>query len=289
MIKFKGVMPALITPLNADETLNAEVYKKLIGDLMKKGAYGFYAGGATGEGIALRREVREQLAFEAVKAADKKVPVIVHIASADFSEAKELAKQAESVGASAISAIPPLFFAYDENDIYNYYKELASCVNIPLVIYYNLAAGFKFSADFAAKLFEIDNITAIKWTCSDYFGMMRLKDITNGEMNIINGPDEMLLMGLCAGADGGIGTTYNYQFDTIKEVYESFISGDIEKARKAQYLADRRIYKTFKYECIPAAKAILERQGYNVGNAAFPMKKYTEEEKTKIYNEVFAN
>jgi N-acetylneuraminate lyase len=84
------------------------------------------------------------------------------------------------------------------------------------MIYYSPAARFDISADFAAKMFEVDNITAIKWTSSDYYEMLRLKDLTHGEMNIINGPDEMLLMGLNAGADGGIGTTYNFMFETIK-------------------------------------------------------------------------
>lgn len=281
-MRFKGVMPALITPLKADESLNRPVVGQLINDLLAKGAQGFYVGGATGEGIALRREVREELAEASVEAVKGRAPVIVHVASADFSEAVALAKHAEAVGAQGISAIPPLFFKYDTNDVYQYYKALANAVHIPLMIYYNPAAGFAINADIAARLFEIDNLTSIKWTSPDYFGMIRLKDLTHGEMNIINGPDEMLLMGLSAGADGGIGTTYNYQMETIRRVYDCFCNGDMEGARAAQTEADRVIAQLFKYTTIPVSKAIMELQGYDVGYAAFPMKRYTDADKQQI-------
>lgn len=281
-MKFKGIIPALVTPLNEDETINTSVLVELINYLNSKGADGFYIGGATGEGLALRTEERMVLAQEAVNAINGKKPSIIQVASTDFNDAILLAKHAEKIGADAISATPPLFFQYDENDVYNYYKALADSVHIPVMIYYSPAARFDISADFAAKMFEVDNITAIKWTSSDYYEMLRLKDLTHGEMNIINGPDEMLLMGLNAGADGGIGTTYNFMFETIKSIYDNFITNDPEEAQRYQTLANRIIAELKKYHTIPLTKVILEEMGFNVGNATFPMKRYTDKEKQAI-------
>ena len=288
MKRFTGIMPALITPLTEDENLNVPVLKELLEHLLQEGSDGFYIGGATGEGIALSREVREELAAESVKYVDGKKPCIIHIASANFNEAVALAKQAEAVGADAISAIPPMFFAYDENDVYNYYKKLAKSVHIPLMIYYNPAAGFTVNAEFAARMFEIDNVTAIKWTSSDYFGMMKLKELTHGEMNIINGPDEMLLMGLNAGADGGIGSTYNIICPMIKKIYNEFKAGNTLAAHEAQMAADRVIAALLKYKVIPGIKVVLERKGFAVGNPAFPQTRYTEAEKDKIMADLMA-
>ena len=156
------------------------------------------------------------------------------------------------------------------------------------MIYYNPAAGFSMNAKFAARAFEIDNVTAIKWTSSDYFQMMQLKHLTHGEMNVINGPDEMLLMGLNAGADGGIGTTYNFMLDIIRGVYDRFMARDIEGAQREQERADRVIAKLLTYELIPAVKAILEDMGFAVGAATFPMKQYTDEQKQMIAKEIKA-
>ena len=282
-IKFTGVMPALITPLTERETVNVPVLHQLINGLLDQGASGFYIGGATGEGIALSRDVREELAAESVKAIAGRKPAIVHVASAVYGEAIALAKQAEAAGADCISAIPPLFYGYDENEVFNYYKTLAEAVSIPLLVYYNPAAGFNMRADFAARLFTIDNVTAIKWTSSDYYGLMRLKDLTHGEMNIINGPDEMLLMGLNAGADGGIGSTYNVILPLIKGVYDSFAAGDIAAAQDFQNRANRIINVIIKHKVIPAVKVMLEGQGFAVGNSIFPMRRYDDAEKQAIY------
>lgn len=282
MMKFSGVMPALISPIDENEKINIPVLNQLLSDLLAKGADGFYLCGATGEGLALATEQRMILAEEAIKTVDGRKPCIVQVAAGNFEDAIRLAKHAERCGAAAISATPPLFFSYDKDDVYNYYKTLADAVSIPMMIYYNPAAGFHINADIAAKMFEIDNVTAIKWTSSDYYQMMRLKDLTQGEMNIINGPDEMLLMGLCAGADGGIGTTYNFMLEIIRGIYDNFAAGDIEKAREYQIRATRIISVLLSYKIIPAAKVILEAQGYAVGNATYPMKRYTDAEKATI-------
>ncbi len=280
-MKFTGIMPALITPLNNDETVNTEVLKKLIKRLLADGADGFYIAGATGEGISLPYEQRAILAEASINAVGGEKPCIIHVASTDFHEAIALAKHAEECGAAAISAIPPLFYKYDEDDIYNYYKKLAEAVHIPLVIYYNPNAGFAINAKFAARMFEIDNITSIKWTSPDYCGMMELKNLTHGEMNIINGPDETLLMGLAAGADAGIGTTYNFMLPLIRGVYDNFRSGNIEKANEYQCKVAHIISSMRAYPTIPITKALVEAMGYNVGYAAFPHKALTEEKKTE--------
>ena len=282
MMRFKGIMPALVTPLKADESINTEVLAQLTESLLAEGADGFYVGGATGEGLALRTEERMVLAEAATDAIRGRRPCIVQVAAMDFSDALALAKQAEAVGADAISATPPVFFKYDEDDVYNYYKALADAVHIPLMIYYNLNAGFNISAEFAARMFEVDNITAIKWTSSDYYQMMMLKELTHGEMNIINGPDQMLLMGLSSGADGGIGTTYNFMLEKYKGIYERFTDGDMAGALAIQTEADRVISALKKYTLIPATKAIMEAKGFAVGNAAFPMKRYSGEEKAEL-------
>lgn len=283
-MKFKGIMPAIVTPLDENENININTLKLLMNDLIKQGADGFYVGGATGEGYALKPEERKKLTETSVEVSrESNLPCIIQVASTDFNTAISLAKHADAKGADAVSATAPLFFSYDADDVYNYYKKLAEAVHIPVMVYYNPFAKFPMDAEFIKRLFEIDNITSIKWTSSDFYQMMILKEITNGEIEIINGFDEMLLMALCAGADGGIGTTYNYQLKYVRCVYESFLNGNIKKAMEYQMKVSKTV-ASFKGEpIIPASKAVLECMGYDVGNAAFPMKRYDEIEKQKIY------
>ncbi len=279
---FSGVMPALCTPLHEDESVNTKVVEQLIEYFLGQGADGFYIAGATGEGLALRPDERRILAETAINAVNGRKTCIVQVASTDFSEAIRLAKHAEQSGAAAISATPPLFFRYDENDVYNYYKALADAVHIPLMVYNSPLAGFPLTPDFIAKLFKIDNITSIKWTSSDYYGLMKLKQLTNGEINVMNGPDEMLLMGLSAGADGGIGATYNFMFPLFRGIYDNFKSGNMEMAKKYQDKVTQIITALRSFTTIPCAKALLEEVGFEMGNATFPMKRYNAEQKKEL-------
>lgn len=284
-MKLQGIMPALATPLCKDENVNLFVLRELVEFFLNKGANGFYLAGATGEGLAIRPDQRRLLAESAIRQVGGRVPCIVQVASTDFSEVIRLAKHAESVGADAISSTPPIFFRYDEDDVYNYYKALSDAVSIPIMIYNSPLAGFPISPAFAARMFEIDNVTSIKWTSSDYFGLMQLKQLTNGEMTVMNGPDEMLLMGLSAGADGGIGTTYNFMFSHFLNVYKAFCKGDMEKAQAYQNKITSIIgaLRTVK-SCpsIPATKALLGEMGFDAGDAAFPQKKLSDEKKREL-------
>lgn len=86
-------------------------------------------------------------------------------------------------------------------------------------------------------------------------------------------------MGLTAGADGGIGTTYNIMLDVIRGIYDSFVAHDIENAQREQARANQVISTLLNYRLIPAVKAVLEDMGFAVGNATFPMKQYREDQK----------
>ena len=57
-------------------------------------------------------------------------------------------------------------------------------------------------------------VAGVKFTSSDFFQLERMKR-AHPDLTIWNGYDEMLLSGLSAGADGGIGSTYNVLCPTI--------------------------------------------------------------------------
>ncbi len=282
---FRGVFPALITPLTKEEKLNVSALEKLLHYEIIAGADGFYIGGATGEGLLLDIPERKKLCEKSIEFIGKDKTKIVHITDINFRNTIELAKHAEACGADAISSIAPIYFKYDENDIYNYYKAIAESVNIPLIIYYTSAAGVNISTDLFCRLFEIDHITGVKWTSSNYYELIKLRERCP-DANIFNGPDEMLVCGLSAGADGGIGSTYNVMYPLIRSIYDHFRAGDPANALEQQKKADKIINVMLRYSVIPVCKMILEEMGIEVGHASFPMTRYTREEREKIKREL---
>ena len=274
--KFTGVMPALITCMDENGNLNRPVLEKLLGDLLAQGADGFYVCGATGEGLTISKKLHMDMTRETVKIVAGRVPCIVHVARMNMDEMLELAAYAESVGADAISAVPPLFYKYDNDGIYAYYKRLCDSVKIPVVIYNNPNTGVSFGIDLLERLFTIPNLTSIKWTNSDFFTVLRLKERVP-EANVINGPDEMLAMGLAAGCDACIGTTYNFQLPLIKAIYNAFKENRVDEARELQMKADKIIGALLSRNTIMATKLLMDRMGYDVYHAVFPMQKFSPE------------
>lgn len=285
-MKISGIMPALVTPLNSDETLNVTALRTLIDYHKKQDADGFYICGATGEGLVLSVDTRKRLFEESVNAVGSEKQKIIHVTDMNFETTKRLAKYAEDVGADAISAIPPIYFGYDEDDIYNYYKEIAASVKIPLMLYYTPSANVQISTQLFKRLSEIDNITSVKWTMNNYYKMIEFVGAVGDKMQVINGPDEMLLCGLSAGASGGIGTTYNVMLPLYKKIYQCFKNADMATALKVQTEADKIISVLCKYSLISATKVTLEYMGFDVGYPTFPMKRYTKEEKKTIIKDL---
>lgn len=288
--EIKGVMPALVTPLMEDGlSLNALAFRRLIDYHKKQGAYGFYITGGTGEGLVLSMDTKKKAISEAVSAIGDDALKIVHIADMNFENTKRLAKYAEDAGADMISAIPPIYFDYDSDDIYNYYKEIAAQVKIPLMLYYTPSANTVLDTAFFTRLLEIDNVTSIKWTMNGYYKLIELLTVAGDDkVKIVNGPDETLVSGLSAGCAGGIGSTYNLMLPWYKKIYESYRAGDMATALETQKKANKVINVIIKYKVIPSIKAVLDVMGFEAGPATYPQTQYTSEMKQKIFDELLA-
>ncbi|MBR5520182.1 MAG: dihydrodipicolinate synthase family protein [Clostridia bacterium] len=282
-MKFTGIMPALVTPFAADgRTVDEAATRALVEYQLGLGADGFYILGSTGEGLLMSEEARRTMCEIVIDQVGKRKPVICHVAAMRFDEAVRLAKHAEAAGADAISAIPPIFFHYREADIFAYYKTLAESTHLPFIMYNHPAANGGLSADSVAKMFEVDQITGVKWTVNNYYEVIRLKEMTHGEMNIINGPDEMLISGLAAGCDAGIGTTYNVMLPQYLQIYRLFRAGKVDEARAVQEQVNRVVHAIIANEVIPATKAMCAMLGYPVGEASFPMRQMSEDDRAAL-------
>jgi N-acetylneuraminate lyase len=130
-------------------------------------------------------------------------------------------------------------------------------------------------ADLVRAPHHIKNIIGLKWTSYNYFEMRNIKELNNGDVNVINGPDETLLCGLTMGADGGIGATYNPMPKVYVKIYDSFVSGRLEEAQKAQYKANKVIKVLLKHGVLNGVKDMLEMLGFDVGYCTYPMKRFT--------------
>ena len=278
-VRFHGVMSALVSCVDENGKVYEEDMRRLMRWEMEQGINGFYLCGGTGEGPVLQQETRMRIAEIAKDEAGGKASLIAHIGAIDLVTAKKLAEHAGRIGLDAISSVPPFFFHYGEKEIGDWYRELAEASGLPVIMYASPLAGVNITWDMVDRLMEIPGMAGVKWTNYDYFTMHRIKELEGGDINVLNGPDEMLLPGLCMGADGGIGATYNVMPRLFREIYDAFGKGDMEKARAAQYQANKLIEILIKFGVVCGVKEILNELGYQCGYQVYPQKRFDEEER----------
>ena len=298
-IRFTGVMPALLTPLHADGSVNTAAVKPLTDFALDNGVDGFYVCGSSGEGPVLSASARMEMTeavMDAVKSrktrAGRSPDVIVHVAAPNPLDAMMLARHAEKLGADAVSSLSPNFvYEYNEEELLEYYRVLAGQSSLPLLIYAKPSLKAADIKGFIEKAMEIETVIGLKFTIRDYFHLRRIKEINGGDVNVINGPDETLLCGLTMGADGGIGTTYNLMPDWFAALYDCWKRGDLAAAQAWQYKINRVIDVVLRFGkngAINASKAVLRLKGFDVGNAVFPNREYSVEEMNRLAAELRA-
>ena len=284
--KFKGIFTALLTPFDKNNKVNESELKKLVEFNLEKGINGFYVGGSTGESMVMTAEERKEVFRIGKEAAGDKVPMIAHCGAISTDAAIDMAKTAESLGYDAISAVAPFYYGFPAAAIKQYYTDIVSSVNIPMVIYnFPGGNGFTFTPDYAAEMFKDKRFIGIKHTSADLFTLQQFKEKIDG-VTVFNGFDEMCLGGLAMGADAGIGSTYNVLCSEYCKLYDLFQKGDIRAAQEQQYKINRVVTLIIKYGVIRSIKYILTLLGIDSGEAVFPGTPLTDSEKAALKKEL---
>jgi 4-hydroxy-tetrahydrodipicolinate synthase len=161
--KFHGVFPYLVSPIDAQGRIKADVLARLCDDLIKAGVHGLTPLGSTGEFAYLSREQRETVVKTTIEAAGKRVPVIAGVASTATADAVDQARRYQALGADGILAICEAYFPLRDAQVEAYFRSIADAADIPVVIYTN--PNFQRSdltLDVIARLAKHPRIVGIK-------------------------------------------------------------------------------------------------------------------------------
>ncbi|HUC98799.1 MAG TPA: dihydrodipicolinate synthase family protein [Candidatus Polarisedimenticolaceae bacterium] len=134
----RGVLLPIITPFDEKVRVDEQIMRQLIDFHIKAGVQGLFVLGSTGQGPAMTIEERKQTAAVALDQAQSRVPVIIHVGTADAGSAVELAEHAAAHKADAVAIVPPYYYSDNtEYEIIAHYKAVAKAVPLPIFIYEN--------------------------------------------------------------------------------------------------------------------------------------------------------
>jgi len=279
--EFTGVIPAVLTIFDEDEAIDEKGTRDFINHLITKGIDGFYLTGSTGEGFLMNLEERKRVVEIVIDEVAGRLPVMVHIGAIGTRNSIDLARHAHRTGADAISSVPPFYWDFKEEHIYNYYRDIAEATPLPVVIY-NIPLAGLLGFNTVKRLATIEGVKGIKYTATTYQQITLIKDQIGPDFLVYSGCDEMAVSGLLSGADGLIGSFYNLMPELFIEIYQAVKNGDIETARLKQKTAVQIINYTLSYDYFSVIRLGLKWMGVEAGYSRRPFNNYSGVEEERI-------
>lgn len=278
-IEIKGIISAIITPMNEDESINVVALREQVNRQIEGGVHAIFCFGTNGEGYILNTEEKKLVLKTVIEEANGRVPVYAGTGCVSTKETIEQSKMAMALGADAISIITPSFALASQNELYDHYKAVAEAVDMPIILY-NIPArtGNALTPATIGKLSKIPNIVGAKDSSGNFTNILGYISATeDSNFSVLSGNDQLILWTLKAGGVGGIAGCANVYPHTMASIYNCYMEGDWEKAKEYQdSIASFR--DCFKYgNPNTVVKTAVSLLGYNVGKCRAPFNQLPEE------------
>lgn len=281
-VEIKGIIPPILTPMNADESINEKELRNQVNRQIDAGVHGIFAFGTNGESYALTAAEKDKVLETVIEETNGRVPVYAGSGCITTKETIEMSRKAEKMGADVLSVITPYFAAASQDELYDHYMRVAEAVDMPIVLY-NIPArtGNALAPATVARLAkDAPNIVGAKDSSGNFDNMKQYIELTSDigkDFSVLSGNDSLILPALVFGGKGGIAGCANVFPHTMVEIYEAFAKGDLECAKKVQD-SIRTLRACFKYgnpnTIIKIATGLL---GYPVGDCRRPFCKLSAE------------
>lgn len=273
--QIKGIIPPIVTPMNADESVNIPELRSQVERQIAGGVHGIFPFGTNGEGYILSLKEKEEILEAVVDQVKGRIPVYAGSGCISTQDTIYMSKRAEELGANVLSIITPSFAVASQKELYDHYVEVAKHVNIPIVLY-NIPprTGNKLLPETVAKLAkDVDVIMGAKDSSGDRDNLKAYIDLTQDldkDFSVLAGNDGNILFCLQNGGKGGIAGRANLWPKTVASIYNYFVAGDLDKAQEAQdaVAALQRVFKFGNANTI--IKKAVNLLGYPVGDCRRP-------------------
>ena len=292
--RLHGLVAATHTPFHADGSLNLAVVEKQAAHMLKNEVGTVFIGGSTGESHSHTLDERRALAqrwSEVVHGT--KLRLVVHVGANCIEDARSLAAQAESVGAAAIAALAPSYFKpRDLDTLMATMAHIAAAAPGSPFYYYDIPmlTGLSHSMpDFLAQAGErIPTLAGLKFTNPNLMDYQFVLRADGGAWDVPYGLDEFMLGALAMGAQGAVGSGFNFAAPVYTRLLRAFGAGDFVKAREEQFRGVLLIKLLASCGYMGAAKATMQMLGVDVGPARLPNNTLSGEQTEKLRSELEA-
>ena len=274
---FTGACPALVTPFDANGSINYDSFAALLDRQIASGVDAVCVCGTTGESSTM--SIREHIAAVefCVKHVNHRVKVIAGAGSNDTSAAVYLCQHAQDSGADALLLVTPYYNKASQLGLIKHYEYIADRVDLPIILY-NVPSrtGVSFTAETYQALSKHPKINGVKEASGNFSLLAHTRYLCGDDFYIWSGNDDQVVPMMALGAKGVISVAANLVPELMVNMSHLCLKGDFAEASKLQ-IAHMTFIDALFLEVNPIPiKAAMNLAGYQVGGLRLPLCDMTE-------------
>ena len=280
---FTGAGIAIITPMNADGSINYQGLGDLIENQIANGTDAIIICGTTGEASTMTDEEHLECIRFAVEKTAGRIPVIAGTGSNDTRYAIELSKEAEAVGVDGLLLVTPYYNKTTQRGLIAHFTSIADAVNVPIILY-NIPGrtGVNMEVATVKKLSEHRNIAAIKEASGNISYAAKLIAACGDNIDVYSGNDDMVVPLVSLGGKGVISVASHVIPKQMHDMVQYCLDNNFAEATKLQIEYLDLINSLFiEVNPIPVKEA-LNMMGVNVGPCRMPLYEMSDEHKAVL-------
>ena len=229
----RGSIVALVTPMQADGSLDLVALDRLIDWHVESGTHALVVVGTTGESATLSVQEHCDLVAHCVQVTGRRISVIAGSGSNSTEEALYFTESARQHGADACLLVTPYYNKPSQKGLYQHFKAVAEAVDIPQILY-NVPSrtACDLALETVDRLADLDNIVGIKDATGDGARGKKLIQRCGDRLAIYSGEDAISFSLMMGGADGTISVTANVAPALMAKMCSYALSGDSQRARE---------------------------------------------------------
>jgi 4-hydroxy-tetrahydrodipicolinate synthase len=283
MTDFGRVLTAMVTPFQADGSVDYAEAVRLADYLIQNGTDSLVLHGTTGESPTMSHEEEYELYRTIKKALGNKTKIVAGSGSNSTATSIHSTKMAEELGLDGAMIVVPYYNRPTQAGLVAHYTAIANSTKLPIIIY-NIPGrtGTNMLPETVVQLSKIRNIGSIKEAAGSVDQVKALRAVLPKDFVIYSGDDGLTLPFMAEGAYGVISVASHCAGKMIHQMVDAYAAGKIADAEALQEKL-MPLFKVLFIETNPApVKAACRMMGFKVGKPRLPIVDVTPDLETKI-------
>ncbi|MBQ8868307.1 MAG: 4-hydroxy-tetrahydrodipicolinate synthase [Oscillospiraceae bacterium] len=280
---FTGAGVALVTPMNADGSVNWDRLAELIEFQVNGGTDCIVICGTTGESATLTDDEHLKCIYFAVEKVGGRIPVVAGASSNDTAYAMMLARESKQAGADGILCVTPYYNKASQRGLIKHYNMIADATDLPMILY-NVPSrtGCNILPETYYELSKHPNIVATKEANGSINSVARTRALCGDALDVYSGDDDQIVPILSLGGIGVISVLSNILPKETHDICQLYFDGKVKESSDLQISMIGMVDALFcDVNPIPV-KAALNMMGWDVGNCRMPLCETTPENLARI-------